>query len=175
MSGAIFFSTKHGSTAEYANWIGEASGLPVFDVNDTNADPSKYDFLVLGSALIFYKLTIRRWAKANLADIAHKSKILFSVSGAGDSPKLQRWVAASLPEKLLSKMDHVALRGRMDPKKLNWALRLIMRIGAFLNPDPRASKEERVGFDYVDRSSIEPILKMIEQHQSKFAPADMPN
>ena len=28
MKGAIFYSTKYGSTAEYAGWIGEATGLP---------------------------------------------------------------------------------------------------------------------------------------------------
>lgn len=167
MKGAIFFSTKHGSTAEYAHWIGQATDLPVFDIKETNADLSKYDFLVLGSALIFYRLTIRKWAKANLPILENKSKILFSVSGAGDSPKLHRWVAASLPKNLLSKMNHVALRGRMDPKKLNWALRLFMLIGSLINPDPQASKEERGGFDYVDKSSIEPILKMVEEIQSR--------
>lgn len=167
MKGAIFYSSKYGSTAEYAHWIGEATGLPVFDIKDTNADPSKYDFLVLGSALIFYRLTVRKWAKANLTSIENKSKILFSVSGAGDSPKLHRWVAASLPKNILSKMDHVALRGRMDPKKLNWALRLFMLIGSLINPDPQASKEERGGFDYVDKSSIEPILKMVKKIQSR--------
>ena len=171
MKGAIFFSSKYGSTAQYANWISEATGLPVFDVQDTEADPPKYDYLILGSALIFYKLTIRKWVKANLPSIVNKSKILFSVSGAGDSPKLHRWVAACLPEKLLSKIDHVALRGRMDPKQLNWALRLIMRIGALLNPDPQASKEERGGFDYVDKSSIAPILKLVGKFQDSEVPS----
>ncbi|MBC8754108.1 hypothetical protein H2O64_05460 [Kordia sp. YSTF-M3] len=165
MKGAIFFSTKHGSTAQYANWIGEATGFPVFDVNDAKADPSKYDFLILGSALIFYRLTIRKWVKANLADLEGRSKILFSVSGAGAGSKLNQWVAASLPESLLSKMNHVALRGRMNPAKLSWVLRQIMKIGALLNPNRKASKEEREGFDYVDKSSIEPILKLIEEFQ----------
>jgi len=40
MKGAIFFSTKYGSTAQYAKWIGEATGLPVFNIKVTNADPS---------------------------------------------------------------------------------------------------------------------------------------
>lgn len=171
MTGAIFFSSKHGSTTQYADWIGEATGLPVFDVNDPNADPTKYDFLILGSALIFYRLIIGKWVKANLTDLKGRSKILFTVSGTGAGPKLDRWVAASLPESLLSKMDHVALRGRMDPKKLNWGLRLIMRIGALINPDPQASKEERVGFDYVDKSAIQPILKLVEQFQLSEVPS----
>ncbi|MFX0556480.1 flavodoxin domain-containing protein [Maribacter sp. CXY002] len=166
MKGAIFFSSKYGSTAQYAHWIGEATGLPVFDIKDSNEDPSKYDFLILGSALIFYRLIIRKWVKANLVDLMDRSKILFTVSGAGAGAKLNRWIAASLPETLLSKMDHVVLRGRMDPTKLNWTLRQIMRIGALLNPDPQASKEEREGFDYVDKASIEPIIKLIQRYQA---------
>jgi hypothetical protein len=44
MKGAIFFSSKYGSTAQYANWIGEATGLPVFDVKDAKADASNCCF-----------------------------------------------------------------------------------------------------------------------------------
>ncbi len=166
MKGAIFYSSRYGSTEQYANWIGEATGLPVFNVKDVKADPGNYDFLILGSSLILFRLIFRKWVKANLSDLEGRAKILFSVSGAGPGPKLDRWVAASLPESLLSKMDHVALRGRMDPKKLPWGLRQIMRIGALINPDSQASKEERGGFDYVDKSTIEPILKLVEQFQS---------
>ena len=34
MKGAIFFASKYGSTAQYSNWLAEATGLPVFDVNN---------------------------------------------------------------------------------------------------------------------------------------------
>lgn len=169
MNGAIFFSGKYGSTAQYANWISEATGLKVIDVKDSNEDPSKYDFLILGSSVMFYKLTIRKWVKANFSNITNKRVILFTVSGASAGPKLDRWVVNSIPEKLVSQMEHVALRGRMNPKELGWGLRLVMRIGALINPDPQASKEERVGFDYMDKSNIEPILKLVEQLQSSEA------
>lgn len=163
MNGAIFFSSKYGSTAQYANWIGEATGLPVFDIKDSNADPSKYEYLILGSSIIFFRLTIRKWVKANLADLKGRSKILFSVSGAGPSDKLNRWVSHSLPSRLLSQMKHVALRGRLDHSKVNWLIRLMLWIGSLINPDPEASKEERYGFDHVDKESIEPILELVRQ------------
>lgn len=163
MNGAIFFSSKYGSTAQYANWIGEATGLPVFDIKDSNADPSKYEYLILGSSIIFFRLTIRKWVKANLADLKGRSKILFSVSGAGPSDKLNRWVSHSLSSKLLSQMKHVALRGRLDHSKVNWLIRLMLWIGSLINPDPEASKEERYGFDHVDKESIEPILELVRQ------------
>ncbi|RAJ11512.1 flavodoxin domain-containing protein [Arenibacter echinorum] len=166
MKGAIFFSGKYGSTEQYANWIGKATGLPVFDIKDAHAaDLSEYDFLVLGSSIVYFKLTIRKWASANLSKLNGRSKILFSVSGAGPSDKLERWVAASFPSQLLTQMEHVALRGKLDHSKLSWWLRKILWMGSLFNPDPQARKEERGGFDYMDKSSIEPILKIIEQFQ----------
>ena len=170
MSGAIFFSGKYGSTEQYANWISEATGLPVFDIKDPNADPSKYDYLVLGSSIIYMKLSIRKWAKANMSKLDGRSKILFSVSGAGPSDKLNRWVAKSFPSVLLAQAEHVALSGRLDHSKVNWGVRLMLWIGSLINPDPEASKEEKYGFDHVDKDSIEPILKLVRQ----FEPIEVP-
>ncbi len=171
MNGAIFFSGKYGSTEQYANWISEATGLPVFDIKDPNADPSKFDYLILGSSIIFFKLTIRKWVKANLSKLKGRSKVLFSVSGAGPSSKLERWVAKSFPSGLLSQMEHVALGGRLDHSKLSWWFRKFMWVGSLLNPDPDASKDERYGFDYVDKKTIEPILKLVRQFEHSEVPA----
>jgi len=163
MNGAIFFSSKYGSTEQYAKWISEATGLPVFDIKDSNADPSKYEYLILGSSIIFFRLTIRKWVTANLSMLNGRSKILFSVSGAGPSTKLNRWVAKSLPSGIFSQMEHVALGGRLDHSKVSWWIRLMLWIGSLINPDPAASKEERYGFDHVDKESIEPIITLVRQ------------
>jgi len=165
MEGAIFFSTKYGSTAQYANWIGEATGLPVFNVKDADADLSKYDFLILGSPIIYYKLSIHKWVKKHLVSIESKPIIFFSVSGAPPGPKLNGWIADSLPKNFILKMNHVALRGRQIPEQLTWYDRLMLKIGALTNKDPEARKEEFEGFDFMDKSSIEPVLKLVEQFQ----------
>jgi len=165
MNGAIFFSTKYGSTAQYANWIGEATGLPVFNVKDSDVDFLKYDFLILGSPVIYYKLSIRKWVERHLASIESKPIIFFSVSGAPAGPKLDGWIAESLPESFILKMNHVALRGRQIPEQLTWYDRMMLKIGALTNKDPEARKEEFEGFDFMDKSSIEPILKLVEQFQ----------
>lgn len=166
MNGGIFFSGKYGSTEQYANWIGEATGLPVFDIKDESADPSDYDYLILGSSILYFRLSIRKWVSANLSKLKGRSKILFSVSGAGPSEKLEGWVAKSFPPELLSQMEHVALSGRLDHAKVSWPVKLMLFIGSLINPDPQASKEERYGFDHVDKDSIESIIKMIEEIQS---------
>ena len=165
MKGAIFYSGTYGSTEQYAKWIGEATDLPVFSCKDPDSDPSDYDFLILGSSIILFRLTIRKWIRAKWEGIRGKPTILFSVSGAGASSKLERWVARSLPKEMISRIDHVPLKGKLDHSKISWATRLFLKIGSLFNPDPQASRDERYGFDYVEKKSIAPIVQLIHQFQ----------
>ena len=173
MNGAIFFSGKYGSTEQYAHWIAEATGFPVFDIKDPRADPSQYDYLILGSSILYFRLSMRRWLRTNLSKLEGRSKILFSVSGAGPSAKLNRWVAKSLPAEFLSQIEHVGLRGRLDHSKVRWPVKLMLWIGSLFNSDPEGSKDERYGFDYMDKESIEPILALIENLRSSVAPSPL--
>ncbi|MGI9615700.1 MAG: carboxylesterase family protein [Acidimicrobiales bacterium] len=161
-NGAIFYSTKYGSTAQYATWISEASGLPAFSTTDPAGDPTDYDFLVLGSPVMHYKLSIRKWVRANAAHVRTKPTVLFTVSGAPSGLKLDGWVADSLPNSLVSRMQHVALRGRWRREDLTRWDRMTLLMAAAVNRDPQARKEELEGFDYMERSSITPIVQMIE-------------
>jgi len=167
MSGAIFFASKYGSTEQYANWISKSTNLPVFNVRDKKVSPAQFDFLVIGSPIIYFKLYNRKWLKANKSIIENKPTILFTVSGAPPGAKLDGWIANSgLPMGFILKMKHVALRGRQKPEKLTFFDRAMLKIGAMKNPDPVARKEELHGFDFMDKSAIKPILKIIHQFQS---------
>ena len=163
MNGAIFYTTRYGSTAQYAKWISEATGLPAFDVNGPRSNPSEYDFLILDSPIIYHKLMFHKWVKRNFASIRNRPVFLFSVSGAGSGPKLDAWLAGCLPAELISHVEHFALLGRQNPKELTWFDRLMLIIGGLINPDPVASKEELNGFDLMNKSSIKPIVDRIEQ------------
>ena len=165
MKGAIFFSGKYGSTRQYSKWISEATGFPVFDINNSDADPSKYDFVILGSSILFFKLSNRKWVRENLSVLKGRTKIIFSVSGAGPSAKLERWVANSIPKELLSEVEHFALRGKLDHSKVSWWVRSILWMGSLFNPSAEASRDERYGFDYMDKDTIEPIVNLVKEYQ----------
>ncbi len=167
MKGAIFYYSKYGSTKQYANWIAEATGLPMFDVNYRNVDLTNYDYLIIGSPILYFKLSIHKWVKRHLRHIESKPIIFFSVSGAPAGKKLDGWIANSLPENFISKMNHIALRGRQIPEKLTLYDRIMVRIGAMFNKDPEARKQEIKGFDFMDKTSIDPILKLVHQFQSR--------
>lgn len=167
MEGAIYFSSNYGSTKQYANWISEVTGLPVYDVKKDATNPLEYDFLILGSPVIYHKLIIRKWVKRNLAIIENMPIIFFTVSGAPAGEKLNRWIADSLPENFISKMKHFALLGRQIPSELTFYDRMMLKIAAFFNRDRKASKEESQGFDYMDKSSISPIVSLVREFQQK--------
>jgi len=168
MNGAIFFVSKYGSTAQYSKWIAEATGLPVFNANAAKTDFLNFDFLVIGSPIIYYKLLNRKWLRKNWSNMKNKPIILFTVSGAPAGKKLDEWIANSnLPENFISTVKHVALRGKQKPEELTLYDRLMLIIGAMKNPDPVARKEELYGFDFMNKSRIEPILELIEQLQSR--------
>jgi len=169
MNGAIFFVSKYGSTAQYANWIGERTGLPVFDVKDANAAPSQYDLLVIGSPIYYYNALIQKWIKKNLASIEKKPVIFFTVSGAPAGSKLDGWIANCLPASFVLQINHVALRGRQKPEELTWFHRLMLKIAASTNNNPEARNQELEGFDFMDKSSIEPIVEWVRELQSNEA------
>jgi menaquinone-dependent protoporphyrinogen IX oxidase len=166
MKGAVFFSSKYGSTAQYAQWIAQATSLPAYNIDETRVSLSEFDFLVLGSPVIYFKPIFHRWVKRNLTDLLDRPTIFFSVSGAGAGPKLDGWLTNSLPASFLSHVTHVALCGRQDPKELNRFDRTMLIIAGLLNRDRKAAKDEMRGFDQMDRSSIGPIVKRIRALQA---------
>ena len=166
MNGAILYATKYGSTAEYARWIADATGLPAFDVRKDTVDPGVFDFLILATPVIYYKLLITGWVKRNMAALDGKPIIMVTVSGAPPGPKLDTWVGDSLPAEFVARVRHVALRGRQVPGQLSWFDRAMLIIAAWKNPDPEASREERHGFDYMDKDSIAPIVALATAYMS---------
>ncbi|GAB1264879.1 flavodoxin domain-containing protein [Aurantivibrio infirmus] len=166
MKGALYFSGQYGSTAQYAQWIHEATTIPVYDINQAHPDPADFDFLVLGSSVIVGKLTIRHWIKKYLHALSEKPVLLFSVAGAPPGPEVDKWVAKSLPTSLTEKIKHVALRGKLDISMVSWWTRVVLKIGAWAAKNEQDKREMTEGFDFMDKNSIEPIIKSIEGLQS---------
>lgn len=160
MKAAILYSGKFGSTRQYAEWLGEATGLPVFDIRKDPPEPWFYDLLILGTSIIVGKPTIANWMKKHWPQLHGRDFLLFSVSGsAPDDPDLDTWMHRHLGEDILSEVTYVPLRGRLDPDELPWWIRMMLKLAAKAMKDPEAQKRMTEGFDYMDRDSLKPILK----------------
>ncbi|WP_306025388.1 flavodoxin domain-containing protein [Oceaniradius stylonematis] len=163
MKGAIFYATRYGSTGQYARWIAEATGLDAYDIDAGGASIGDFDFLVLGSPVIYHKLMFWKWVRRHLDTIAKKPVIVFTVSGVSAGEKLDGWIAESLPQDLIDRMHHVALRGRQDPRELTRYDRMMLIIGSLMNRDRQAAREELHGFDFMDKDSIGPVVALVER------------
>ena len=75
-----------------------------------------------------------------------------------------------MPAELFSQMEHVALRGKLDHSKVSWWVKVPLWIASIFNPDVQAGKDERYGFDYMDQSSIEPIVSLVRQFKHSEVP-----
>ena len=168
MKGAIFFIGKFGSTNQYAQWIGEQTSFPVFDLNKENPDPTDYDIIILGSSIIIMKPTIRKWFTAFWPVIKNKPIILFTVSGTNPGhPDLHKWLHNSFSNEILKNITHIPLRGRLNLKELPWMTRQMLKFGAIVEKDPETKQRMKEGFDYVVKSNISPILKWVSEKKEK--------
>ena len=50
---------------------------------------------------------------------------------------------------------------------MSWWLRLVLKMGALMNRDADASHDEMHGFDYVDRTTIGPIVEAIQRRLAR--------
>lgn len=166
MKGAIFYATRYGSTSQYAQWIAEATGLHAYNIEANAASIADFDFLVLGSPVIYHKLMFWKWVRRHLDAIAEKPVIVFTVSGVSAGEKLDGWIADSLPQSLIDHMHHVALRGRQDPRELSRYDRMMLIIGSLMNRDRQAAREELHGFDFMERESIGPVVELVERFKA---------
>lgn len=170
MNGAIFYWGERGSTAQYAQWISEETGLPVFDTNKTQTNPADYDFLILGSSVIMMKMPIRKWVRANWYGIKQKPMLLYSVAGAhADDPLFETWLQNSYPADLIERAPHFVLGGRLDLSKFSWWMRIFMKIGAYTKPTEEKKRDMLEGFDRVDKDSITPIVQWAMAQKEKTA------
>lgn len=162
MEAAILYSGKYGSTRQYAEWLQELTGIEAFDIARPLPDLEKTEFLVLGSSIILGAPTFKKWLFRNWEQFRKKPVLLFTVSGtAPDHPNLITWLNMHLSPEMLEHLKYVPLRGRLDLALLPWWLRALLRLAARLTKDPEEAQRMREGFDYMDRSALEPIVEWI--------------
>lgn len=140
----VVYATKHNSTAEIANTIGEAlrqsavqSGTPQVDVKPVEAvrDIAAYDAVVLGSAVYAgqWQSGAADFLKKHEQELSQRPVWLFSSgpTGEGDPQTLMKgW---KFPEALMPVAERIGPRdialfhGNLDPSRLSLFERVIVQ------------------------------------------------
>jgi menaquinone-dependent protoporphyrinogen oxidase len=132
-------ASKHGATAEIADWLGAAlarNGI-VADVRrlDDVSDLEPYDGFVLGSAVYLgqWLRTARRFVDDHAGALAGRPTWLFSsgpVVGDPPPPEDPRAVQPALVETLLETTharEHRVFGGKVDESTLSWCEKIATR------------------------------------------------
>lgn len=171
MKAAIIYSGKYGSTRQYAEWVREETGIPIFSALQETPDLADLDFLILGSSIVVGAPTLKKWLFRHWEAIGHKPALLFTVSGtAPGHPDLITWLNTHLSPEMLAHFKYVPLRGRLDVTALPWWVRTMLRLAARMSNDPEAARRMKGGFDYMDRDSLNPILEWIAARRGPARP-----
>lgn len=167
MSTLVAYTTRYGSTKQYAEWIASEVGAKLAAASDVSpSDLDQYDTVVCGCYLRMGRYRGFEFLKDNWEKIKDKKVILFTVSGApAHSPEQAKWFETNVPTDMCARIVHVALQGRsMNLNLFDRALlafpKTFLWIKYLLRPTPENRAATRVfkPFDGVKKEYVDPIV-----------------
>jgi menaquinone-dependent protoporphyrinogen oxidase len=140
----VAYATKHNSTAEIANLIGETlqqtrlrSGIPHVEVKsvETVGDVTKYDVVVLGSAVYAgqWQSSAADFLKKHQEELSQRPVWLFSSGPTGEGDPLTLLKGWKFPQALMPVAERIKPRdiavfhGNLDPDKLSLFERVVVK------------------------------------------------
>ena len=133
----VAYGSKHGSTAEIAERIGERLREAGHDVDVRPArsvdDLGPYDAVVLGGAVYMarWNRDARRLLKRQRRQLAERDVWLFSSGPVGeDQPGTERWSRPKFVEKMMPRVgahEHIVFGGRVPTDPRSFAARAMAR------------------------------------------------
>lgn len=164
MKGIIIYQGRYGATAQYGRWLADALGFPLLPAESiTAARLASYDLVIAGSSVYVGNLLIAKWLDRHAGDLAEKKVWLFVVCGttADDLGRQAQLINNNLGRALQRTTPVFFLPGRCVIAKLSWKDRLVLKIGAWLQKDPRQKAVMNQGFDRMDKKRLEPLIAAV--------------
>lgn len=169
----VVYSSKYGTTKQYAQWIAEELAVPLFEASNFNSKFSEFEQIIFGGGL--YAGGIKGFKKI-FKDHSGKGLILFTV-GLAD-PQTTDYAAvlkANLSQEQLNHAKIFHLRGGIDYPKMTRAHQVMMAFkkkqvekevakgGTQEHQDFLASYGKQI--DFTDKAMIKPLIDYIRRAQ----------
>ena len=86
MSGVVVYRSTYGSAKQYADWIHEETGFPVYESRDKKIPWAGADTIVIGCPILANKPVLTGWIAKHWDRMKGKHVALFTTSGSsGDT------------------------------------------------------------------------------------------
>ncbi len=162
MRGVIIYRSTYGSTKQYAEWIREETGFPLFDSRDRSI-PWDTDTIVVGCPVIAFKPLLSGWIQKHSDKLRGKRVFLFTTSGADPTKKPVRdLVEKALPDRVKQGMSIFPLAGRFDFAKATRTHKIMLRLAAFLLRSEEIKHQIKNPVDGVSRANLRDLLTAIK-------------
>lgn len=169
----VLYKSHYGSTQQYAQWLAEETGGDCWDLDSVQMDALKhYDVILFGGGLYAAGISgIKSFQK--IYPSLHAKKVI--VFGVGLSPSRKKTLLdvenASFSDEMKGQVPLFLLRGAFDYTKQKFMHKMMMKLmeTKIKSKDPSQWTEDDKGLlnsmkkpvDYLDRTSIKPILDAI--------------
>ncbi len=163
MSGVIIYRSSYGSTKQYAEWIGEGTGFPVYDSRDKAIPWEEADTVVIGCPIIANKPILAGWIEKNWARMKDKHVVLFTTSGADPAKEpVREWVEKALPETLRSTIRIFPLAGRFRFAEMNGLHKAMIWFAANVLRNPGVRHQVKHPIDGVAKENLGELLEFLK-------------
>ncbi len=167
MRALVVYTSKYGSTKQYAEWIAEEIGCKAIPASSvTAADLAAADLVICGGYLHMGKIIGADFVVRNWDTLQPKMVLFFSVAGAPQHvPERTQWYEDSVPGFIRVNVPHFPLQGRAQDldlvdRMLVSVPKTMLQLKYWMKRDPadKAAIEGFKPFDGVDRESLRPLL-----------------
>ncbi|MFC2167106.1 flavodoxin domain-containing protein [Acidobacteriota bacterium] len=125
----ILYSTKYGSTEQYAMWIAEDIQADLFKIVDFDKDRlDQYNAVVIGSPTYMGKILTKDFLEKNWDVLKTKPVFLFNTGlFPGDSSESKKSFEM-IPEHIRTHIEYIKIPGKIEMKKLTFAEKMIAKM-----------------------------------------------
>ncbi|MFX1412172.1 MAG: flavodoxin domain-containing protein [Promethearchaeota archaeon] len=164
MSGIVVYRSSTGSTKQYADWIHEETGFPVYDSRDKGIPWDGADTVVIGSPILANKPMLAGWVEKHWDRMKGKRVALFTTSGAdpADAP-VKEWIEKALPEPIRSEIRAFPLPGRFDYARLRGLGKVMIWIAANVFGSKDVKNQIKNPVDGVAKEKLGELLEFLKE------------
>lgn len=167
MKTLIVYSSSHGSTTEYVEWL--AASLEADVCNLAEQAPcltDAYGAIIVGGGVYAGKIKAADWLEKNRDTIPSQTPIFFFSVGMTDPKETKTvekiWSGALSKEAFSRVKEFFHLPGKMDYTKLPWAMKMIVKFIALLEKDPQKKAEYTTMMNHVDKKHADAMAAKIQ-------------
>jgi menaquinone-dependent protoporphyrinogen IX oxidase len=167
MSNLVIYSSKYGSTKDYAHELAKKlswEAVPYRKANNNMLNDA--ESIVLASSVRMGKLTIAAWAKSKSAILKDKCKAFVAVGGTESENQdyYVETVEKSVPFLSLKKEQIFGCGGRQVVSEMKGFDSFVFKMLDKMVKDPKEKEDIMGDKDHVDMALLDPIVKYIKQN-----------